>query len=211
MKTAICGSEPLGLATPTNFCAIFTQDKDSLYTLALLLTADHTRAEFCFVAALDDCLSGISAFQEWARSWSRRAVIKNAIRLMAPRPGDGNHTSSNPAAGDDAETESALGSITSLRPFDRFVFVMSVLEKYPDQECVALLKCFPHEVPAARNRALRNLAGAPAGPQAGLHRGPGPAEPGYREAYRHSAHHPSEWLPGMGNQPGHNPIGVSPE
>ncbi|HYU44970.1 MAG TPA: isochorismatase family cysteine hydrolase [Terriglobales bacterium] len=43
---------------PPDFCAVFNDDLDHLYTLSLLLTADHQKAEQCFVAGLEDCLQG---------------------------------------------------------------------------------------------------------------------------------------------------------
>src|SRR5947208_10282768 len=69
---------------PADFCAIFKDDMDSLYSLALVLTGNHETAQQCFLAALDDCCTGSDVFPDWARSWSRRAVIKNAIRLLGP-------------------------------------------------------------------------------------------------------------------------------
>ena len=49
-----------------------------------VLTADPEKAEQCFVAGLDDSIHGTPVFKEWARSWSKRMIIKNAIRLIAP-------------------------------------------------------------------------------------------------------------------------------
>src|SRR5262245_27275894 len=74
-------------ASAGDFCGIFDRDMNTLYWLALTLTDDASMAEQCFVAGLDECIEGNSVFKEWARSWSRRVVIKNAIRLVSPRPG----------------------------------------------------------------------------------------------------------------------------
>src|SRR5215470_1235163 len=71
-------------ATDSDFCRIFRDDMSSLYMLSYVLTADHDLAEKCFVSGLDDCSSGNRVFKEWARSWARRVVIKNAIRMIAP-------------------------------------------------------------------------------------------------------------------------------
>src|SRR5260370_11679704 len=57
----------------------------NLYWLSFILTADPGKAEQCFVSGLDDCSAGNQVFTEWARSWARRTVIKNAIRLISPR------------------------------------------------------------------------------------------------------------------------------
>ena len=74
-------------ASAKDFCGIFRQYMDVLYWLALALTADAGKAEQCFVAGLDECMAGNAVFREWAHSWSKRVVIKNAIRLISPRPG----------------------------------------------------------------------------------------------------------------------------
>src|SRR5215467_8299607 len=71
-------------ATCADFSRIFAKDMKNLYLLALVLTADSVKAEQCFVSGLDDCITGNQVFREWARSWARRVVIKNAIRMIAP-------------------------------------------------------------------------------------------------------------------------------
>src|SRR5215472_875257 len=73
-------------ASAADFCRVFHQDMDVLYWLALTLTSDESKAERCFVAGLEECIGGNSVFKDWARSWARRVVIKNTIRLMSPRP-----------------------------------------------------------------------------------------------------------------------------
>src|SRR5215831_13395524 len=71
-------------ATCADFSRIFAEDMKNLYLLALVLTADSEKAEQCFVSGLDDCITGNQVFREWAGSWARRVVIKNAIRMIAP-------------------------------------------------------------------------------------------------------------------------------
>ncbi len=123
-------------AMPTDFCTVFNDHLDHLYTLSLLLTADHHKAEQCFVASLEDCLQGNPVFREWAQSWATRTVIKNAIRIISPSRNETKRTTENY---DPAEPASEAGTpaaaITRLQPFDRFVWVMSVFEKYSDREC----------------------------------------------------------------------------
>jgi len=48
--------------------------------------------------------------------------------------------------------------IVGLNSFERFVFVMSILEKYSDQECSLLLGCFRRDVINARTTAIQLLA-----------------------------------------------------
>ena len=61
-------------ATGADFCDAFVTSTDSLYLLALLLTANHEAAERCFVAALDQTLKANAVFKEWATSWIRRIL-----------------------------------------------------------------------------------------------------------------------------------------
>ena len=147
--------------TPTGFCTVFNDHFDRLYTLSLLLTADHRQAEQCFVAALDDCLQRNPVFLEWAQPWATRTVIKNAIRIISPLRSETDTTTEN-----DNLTESRsqagvlLTAITRLQPFDRFVFVMSILEKYSDRECSTMLDCTVDEVVGTRTQAPIRLADA---------------------------------------------------
>jgi DNA-directed RNA polymerase specialized sigma24 family protein len=73
----------------------------------------------------------------------------------------------NPAAAGSAERQEhgakqiadVRGRITQLPAFERFVFVMAVLERYSIQECALLLDCSTREVASARIRALQLIAG----------------------------------------------------
>jgi len=66
------------------------------------------------------------------------------------------------AHSDDARKSSArerveIAAVLGLESFDRFVFVMSVLEGYSDHECAILLGAARREVIEARARALKQL------------------------------------------------------
>src|SRR6478752_6109349 len=80
-------------ATSSDFCRIFEADMDSLYSLSLMLTADTDLAENVFVSGLHDCSGGNPVFKEWARSWARRVIVKNAVRLIGPLPVGANSSS----------------------------------------------------------------------------------------------------------------------
>ena len=73
-------------ASREDFRRIFSEDLDGLYQLSFLLTRDSERAERCFVAGLEDCVTGTLVFREWARSWAKRTIIQNAIGELNPRP-----------------------------------------------------------------------------------------------------------------------------
>jgi DNA-directed RNA polymerase specialized sigma24 family protein len=148
---------PTPYATSADFCRIFYQDMNNLYVLSLLLTADDEKAEECFVRGLEDSAGGTSVFKEWADSWARRTIIHNAIRVSQPQStGDfiPNPASSRGAAGIPAE----IAAIVDLPVFERFVFVLSVLEYLSDHECSLLLSCARREVITARSRALQRIA-----------------------------------------------------
>lgn len=148
-------------ATSSDFCRIFKDDMKSLYLLSLLLTGDSEKAEQCFVTGLDDCAADNQVFHEWARSWARRAVIKNAIRLVAPQPpaSNGNSHAVAHKVNDQvkAELRAEICTVASLEPFERFAFVMSVLEGYSDRDCTLLLGCTRESLIAARNQALQHI------------------------------------------------------
>jgi DNA-directed RNA polymerase specialized sigma24 family protein len=144
---------------PADFCQIFIDHMDHLYTLSFLLTADHDKADQCFVAGLEDCQQGTPVFREWARSWATRTVIKNAIRIIRPLRNGNKTTSGAYELGQPiSEFDTAVAAITKLQPFDRFVYVMSVLEKYSDRECSLLLDCAVDKIVEARIHALQRLA-----------------------------------------------------
>jgi hypothetical protein len=150
-------------ATRIDFCEAFAENMNALYLLSFLLTADVAKAEECFVSGLEDCVEGTYVFRDWARSWARRTIIQNAIRMLAPRKSQSpvedalsDHVISS--FGRTRETGFAIGSILGLKDFERFVFVMSVLEKYPDHDCSILLGCARQDIAEARIRALLHLA-----------------------------------------------------
>jgi DNA-directed RNA polymerase specialized sigma24 family protein len=144
-----------------DFCRIFAEEMDSLYLLAYLLTADSDKAEQCFVAGIGDCVEGNAVFKEWARSWARRTVIRNAIRLVNPGQ---EMTRSRPLefpakhlAISRVQLAPELEAILKLNSLERFAFVMLVLEGFSYQDCSILLGCSRQTVVNARQRALQKL------------------------------------------------------
>jgi len=146
-------------ATQDEFCRIFAEDENALYLLALLLTADASKAEQCFVAGLEDSIQGNRVFKEWVRSWSRRMIIKNAIRMISHAPGQVNGA---PRVSDSGAVTLDLGSeltaVLQLAPLERFVFVMSVLEGYSIQDCSILLNCTRQYIEIAQAGSLQHVA-----------------------------------------------------
>jgi DNA-directed RNA polymerase specialized sigma24 family protein len=155
---------PSEYATVEDFRNIFTEETNKLHLLALLLTGDEAKAEQCFVAGLEDSVSSNKVFRDWARSWAKRTIIKNAIEAIQPRPsvpvGSSRTTLQKKGM---LPSRSALHvelqRVLALEDLDRFVFVMSVLEGYSEKECSLLLGCSPLEVHDARTRALDHIEG----------------------------------------------------
>ena len=150
-------------ATRIEFCRVFAENMDNLHLLSFLLTADLAKAEECFVSGLEDCVEGTYVFRDWAQSWAPRTIIQNAIRMLAPRmnystvadvPSDAVTCS----FGRTQDTDYVIARLLRLEHFERFVFVMSVLEKYSDQDCSVLLGCSRQDVGETRMRALLHLA-----------------------------------------------------
>ena len=148
-------------ATAADFGQIFTEDVNSLYLLSLLLTGSQEKAEECFVTGIGESTKGNYVFKDWARSWARRTVIQSAIRLIGPRK----HSATSirdidvPRGMDKVPLilHAEVRAILDLAPFERFVFVMSVLERCSDHECSILLGCPRKDIAAARARAVRQL------------------------------------------------------
>jgi membrane protein DedA with SNARE-associated domain len=147
--------------TRGDFCRVFYEQTRSLYRLSFLLTADQEKAQQCFVSGLEDCGKGNPVFKEWARSWARRAIIQSAVRVIHPRPID-EHARTSFGSNDKtlAAEPPELAAVLLLDAFERFVYVMSVLEHYSDHDCSLFLGCAQRDVVAARVRALHQTGSA---------------------------------------------------
>jgi DNA-directed RNA polymerase specialized sigma24 family protein len=149
-------------ATSDDFRRIFDENMNSLYLLAFLLTADRGRAEQCFVSGLEDAVEGNPVFRDWARSWARRAIIRNAVRLIKPRPDNGSGRSRSASVDSEYKTlpterHVEVSAVLGLEAFERIVYVTTVLEHYSDHECSLLLGCARRDVHPARTRALDQI------------------------------------------------------
>ena len=160
----IAADDISGRAAGEHFPELFTKDMNRLYLLSFLLTADHEKAEKCFVAGLDDCVAGSPVFREWAGSWARRIIAENAIRMLAPRINSsgaapaGSHSPRGCSPGMSAQ-DAQFAGVLALEDFERFAYVLCVLERYSDQDCATLLGASRQDVRAARTRAFQQIAG----------------------------------------------------
>jgi hypothetical protein len=163
-NTQICGNGEKRYATCEEFLRIFDQDMNGLYQLSFLLTGDQQKGERCFVAGIEDCVKENRVFREWARAWTKRVIVAKAIRELHPRRNHSNSSTVLPTVFSRNRQPSGpighfdLDAVLGLPDFERFVFVLCVLERYREHECALLLGCSASEVRDARTRAIEELA-----------------------------------------------------
>ena len=145
-------------AQHADLCDVFGKDTKPLYLLAFLLTANHKESEQCFVSTFEDVFKEPAVFKEWARSWVKRRLIENAIEIVSPASArNGQKRDLWSAAKRETQRDWEIDTVTQLAAFERFVFVMSILERYSDWDCSVLLECSMNKVAQARVRALHRL------------------------------------------------------
>jgi DNA-directed RNA polymerase specialized sigma24 family protein len=149
-----------GNANRPDFCEVLEQELKPLYLLAFLLTANHKAAEQCFDATVEQALNEPADFKDRVRSYIKRSLIRNAIVMLSPPSAPDEKRDLWTAVPHKAVGDDEIGGVTQLPPLERFVFVMSVLERCSDGECSLLLGCSTRNVAKARMRAL---GGLPAG------------------------------------------------
>jgi hypothetical protein len=142
-------------ATMADFVKTFNEEMHSLYLLSFLLTADHDTAERCLISAMGECEEG-TGVMDWPCSSIRRAVLKQAIGIIMPAPEHADIAWFVSLKGPAGSVENKpFSPILSLDAFERFVFVMSILEGLSDEECAILLRCARRDVMMARVLALK--------------------------------------------------------
>ena len=138
--------------TVTDFFRSFDEEMHNLYLLSFLLTADHDKAEQCLVFAMGECVEGSGLLMDWTRG----AVLKHAIQMIMPAPEHTDCVSLISLKRLTAPAENnPFAAILLLDAFERFVFVMSILEEKSDEECANLLRCSRRDVMIARVLALK--------------------------------------------------------
>jgi DNA-directed RNA polymerase specialized sigma24 family protein len=146
-------------ANHADFCDVFRNDTKPLYLLAFLLTANHKKSEKCFVDTIEEAFKKQAVFKDWARSWVRRSLIKNAIEIVSPsspRKVEKRDVWSEQQPHTQRECE--INAVTKLDPLERFIFVMSIVERHSNWDCALLLGCSKNDVAQVRMKALCRLA-----------------------------------------------------
>ena len=152
-------------ACPDDFQHVFTERITSLYKLSFLLTGNRVDAERCFVAAFDDMIELTSVPKHSVRSRAKRSIVEKAVYALKPRleeKPDGSLLWRDIPARDYVETftgpKTVIRRVLSLRTFERFVFVLCLLERYSVEECAVFLGCDVRDVVEGRTRALIRIA-----------------------------------------------------
>jgi hypothetical protein len=145
--------------TGTDFWNVLTDEMHSLYLLSFLLTADCDEARQCLFGGMGECEEDLAAFMAWAQVWARRTILKRAIWMIMPTPERADDFSFVLLRQSAASRETnPFDAILGLNAFERFVYVMSVLERQSDDDCSTLLRCSRLDVIIARELALERLA-----------------------------------------------------
>ena len=153
-------SERCEYAREEEFVGVFDSERKGLQRLAILLTANSEAAKRCLSRAFQECIANNSVSKEWVVSWTRRMVIRNAISLVMGTGGR-SFVNTNGDADDGFvafSPDDSLGaiaaseSILDLPEFERFVFVICVLERYSIHDCALLLGKSPRDISEARQR-----------------------------------------------------------
>lgn len=142
------------------FVSLFERERANLWRLAWLLTANSEAAKQCVLRAFRECTASSSVSKDWILTWTRRVVVRNAIRLVMGIDGQSFvNTNDNANDGSIASVPNdwlkeivEVGSIVDLPQLDRFVFVLCILERYSNQDCALLLGRSLREIIEAQKR-----------------------------------------------------------
>ena len=128
--------------------------------LPLISHSIGSAPEQCFVLTVEEAFKEETVFKEWARSCVRRRIIENAIGIVSPASGRNVQERDPWSAGQHAKQRACeIDTVTQLDPFERFVFVMSILERLSNWDCSLFLGCSMTKIAQARMKALRRLPG----------------------------------------------------
>lgn len=148
-------------ASRTDFCEILERDLQSLYLLAFLLTGNHEKAEQCFGMTVEEAYKEPTVFKDRARYWVKRSLVKNSVRIVSPMSGKSSERRDLWTLGEhDGSPGGKINAVTQLPSLERFVFVLSILERYSHWECSVLLTCSTKKVAQLQTQALGQFPGA---------------------------------------------------
>jgi len=158
-------NETRSYATDADFQELFTREMTDFSQLSLQLTAEANKAERCLTLAMNDCFGTNTIIKNFARTWARRMVIRNAIYLVLGINNDfaqdvESEFHLQPRRYRPGELRESL-AVLELPEFDRLVFVICVLERLSILDCALLLRKSPKDVNDAMLRATNQIASFP--------------------------------------------------
>jgi hypothetical protein len=157
--THIYDDKAASYAPGTDSWNALDDEMHNLYLLSLLLTADPHKAQQCFLGGIGECESDIDVFMSWAQARARRTIVERAIWVVSPTPEHAYDFSFDHLKLSAAKMKTNIfDAIVGLNAFERFVYIMSVVEKQSDEDCSTLLGCSQKAVMIARSVALVQLA-----------------------------------------------------
>lgn len=108
---------------------------------------------------MDKAFAEETVFKGWEEPWSKRRLIEHAIGAIKFHPGR-REARRDVWFQDEGEirVRTFSDAVTQLKPTERVVFVMTVLEKYSAKETALLLDLTPKSVHNLRIEALQRLA-----------------------------------------------------
>jgi hypothetical protein len=154
-------------AAHEDFCRVFTENLKALYQLSYVLTLDGGKARQCFLGGLEDCLKLNHlnhVGRDRAYSIGKLSIVRNAIRALRPQPLDADSSLTDSVVSQESKLRVIrdghleIDSVLALEDFERFVFAMTILERYSDADSALLLGCSIGEIRAGRLRALKEVA-----------------------------------------------------
>ena len=170
-RKRVANREAGDYASAEDFHRVFSDERDELHRLSFLLTGDCETAEQCFIAGLEDSVKTNRVFKERAHSWAKRTIIQEAIRVLQPRPPQHARSYTHEHAAESgvslpiiSDCDLARRTALALEDFERFVFVITVLEGYSEHQCALLLNVSVQEVHNALVRATERIATAESSP-----------------------------------------------
>jgi hypothetical protein len=159
-------SERCEYARKEEFVGVFDCERVGLQRLAILLTANSEAAKRCLSRAFQECIASTSFSKEMGsqldtshghsqRHQHRHGPRRSVVRQHERRPDDGFAAFS---PDDSPGVIAAPESILDLPEFERFVFVICVLERYSIHDCALLLGKSPRHINEARQRVGNQVA-----------------------------------------------------
>jgi len=155
------------LASSHEIQSVFTEQRDYLYWIALLITGDDALADQAVVNASDLSAGRNGVFRDWLMGWAKYATVRAAIREVhdlisasASRYADSSHEHSGCEVLSDDQIAALrqvdpLDTVAALDPLARSALVLRGIQHASIADCAVLLEVPRQIVAGAYRQALR--------------------------------------------------------